>query len=756
MATKTSSKTAMRKPAADADARKTTARKPAAAPKTKLLKKELKREAAPEHAHAVVPAKSRTLPPKAELRTTPPPGRESESVSLIDRKKPRKKAEDGEVKTKRDVLPPISRIRASLEAPAVTPKPAATGKPVVAQAAPTQAPGVVTTDAPPKALEATLPPTEAEATAQKIILIKPPIVVKQLATELGLKPHQLIAELMTHNIFANINQTIEPDIAAKIAENHGFVLEKERREKGAGVHKVEQPVIAPPPPVIEKEEELKPRGPIITFMGHVDHGKTTLLDAIRKTRVAAGEAGGITQHIGAYSVKHNSATLTFIDTPGHAAFTAMRARGANVTDIVVLVVAADDGIMPQTVEAINHAKAAPHVKIMVAVNKMDLPGANLDRVKKQLQEQGLTPEDWGGETIVCPVSATKGTGIDHLLEMMTLQAEVMELKASPSARPRGTVIEAQVEAGRGPTATVIVQMGTLKIGDPFICGDYNGKVKSLRDDRGQPVKEAGPSTPVKVLGFTGLPNAGDEFLVMQSERAAKQLSDERLEAKRASKLFVPQRATLETLLETPEGQKVLRIVLKCDTQGSLEAIVGALKQIESKKVSLEIIHSAVGPISESDILLASASDAVVVGFNVKVETMAVPAAKREGVQIKLYSIIYELLDQIKDAMAGLLEPELRETVIGHAEVKQIFQLSKGMVAGCLVTDGRIARAARARVLRKRQPVYDGGISTLRRFQDDVREARSGLECGIKLGDFGEYQVGDVIECYQLEQIAQKL
>ena len=741
MATKTSSKTATRKPAAHTAARKTTARQPVA-PKTKVLKKEPKRDVAPEHADAAAPAKSRTLSPKTE--PTPAPSHEHESISLIDRKKPRKKAEDGEVKTKRDVLPPISRIRASLEATVAPPKPAA---PVEA---PAQTP---LTQAP---TEAVTPSAEAEAEPQKIILIKPPIVVKQLAAELGLKPHQLIAELMTHNIFANLNQTIEPDIAARIAENHGFVLEKERREKGAGVHKVEQVVVAPPPPVIEKEEELKPRGAIITFMGHVDHGKTTLLDAIRKTRVAAGEAGGITQHIGAYSVNHNGATLTFIDTPGHAAFTAMRARGANLTDIVVLVVAADDGIMPQTIEAINHAKAAPHVKIMVAVNKIDLPGANLDRVKKQLQEQGLTPEDWGGETIVCPVSATKGTGIDHLLEMMTLQAEVMELKASPSARPRGTVIEAQVEAGRGPTATVIVQMGTLKIGDPFICGDYNGKVKSLLDDDGQPIKEAGPSTPVKVLGFSGLPNAGDEFLVMESEREAKQLSDERLEAKRASKLFVPQRATLESLLETAGGQKILRIVLKCDTQGSLEAIVGALKQIESKKVSLEIIHSAVGPISESDILLASASEAVVIGFNIKVESMAVPAAKREGVQIKLYSIIYELLDQIKDAMAGLLEPELRETVIGHAEVKQIFQLSKGIVAGCLVTDGRIARVARARVLRKRQPVYAGGISTLRRFQDDVKEVRSGLECGIKLGDFNEYQVADVIECYQLEQIAQKL
>ena len=735
MATKTSSKTATRKAAPSAAGRKTTApEKPAdVAPKAKLPKKGSAPPAAP-----TASATQQSQPEQA----TPQP----ETVSLIDRKRPAKKSQDGEIKTKRTVLPPISRIRASLEA---------TSKPPAAHVPSAEPPPPEPAEQPPA--EVTLTSADVEAgPQQKVLLIKPPIVVKHFANELGLKPHQIIAELMTHNIFANINQTIEPDIAAKIAENHGFILEKERREKGGGVHKVEQQVVAPPAPVIEKKEELKLRAPIITFMGHVDHGKTSLLDAIRKTRVAAGEAGGITQHIGAYSVDHNGHKITFIDTPGHAAFTAMRARGANVTDIVVLVVAADDGLMPQTIEAINHAKAAPHVKIMVAVNKMDLPGANLDRVKKQLQDRGLTPEDWGGETIICPVSATKGTGIDQLLEMMSLQAEVMELKASPTAIPRGTVIEAQVEAGRGPTATVIVQMGTLKIGDPFICGDYSGKVKSLLDDRAKPVKQAGPSTPVRVLGFTGLPNAGDEFLVMESERGTKQLSDERLETKRTNKLFVPQRATLETLLETAGGIKVLRIVLKADTQGSVEAIVNALKQIETKKVDLDIIHSAVGPISESDILLASASEAVVVGFNVKVESMAVPAAKREGVQVKLYSIIYELLDQMKDAMAGLLDPELRETVIGHAEVKQVFQLSRGIVAGCLVTDGRIARAGRARILRKRQPVYDGGLSTLRRFQDDVKEVRSGLECGIKLGDFSEYQVGDVIECYQLEQIAQKL
>jgi translation initiation factor IF-2 len=743
MATKTSSKTATRKPAARGT---TAARKPAGTAKAKLPKQKLKEDVGPA-------AKPPAAPSKSASETAPPSTREAESVSLIDRKKPSKKTEDGEVKPKRAVLPPISRIRASLETPTTPQKRAPQEKP--AESPSTEVPGAAAVEE--TAPDATaLPTAEAETAAEKVILIKPPIIVKQLATELGLKPHQIIAELMNYNIFANINQTIEPDIASKIAENHGFVLEKERREKGGGVHKVEQVVVAPPPPVIEKKEELKARAPIITFMGHVDHGKTTLMDAIRKTRVAAGEAGGITQHIGAYSVDHNGATLTFIDTPGHAAFTAMRARGANVTDIVVLVVAADDGLMPQTIEAINHAKAAPHVKIMVAINKIDLPSANVDRVKKQLQEYGLSPEDWGGETIVCPVSATKGTGIDQLLEMIALQAEVMELKASPTATPRGTVIEAQVEAGRGPTASVIVQMGTLRIGDAFICGEYSGKVKSLLDDRGKPVKEVPPSTPVKVLGFTGLPNAGDELLVMDSERSTKTLSEERLIAKRADKLAVPKRATLESLLEAGAGKKVLRIVLKCDAQGSLEALVGALKQIESKKVDLEIIHSAVGPISESDILLASASNAVVVGFNVKVESMAVSAAKGEGVQVKLYSIIYELLDQMKEAMAGLLDPEHRETVIGHAEVKQVFELSKGIVAGCLVTNGRISRAARARVLRKRQPVYDGGISTLRRFQDDVKEVRSGLECGIKLGDFNEYQVGDVIECYQLEAFAQKL
>jgi translation initiation factor IF-2 len=689
---------------------------------------------------AFAPITAKKTPPKPVPAAPEPPSKPPvESVSLIEPHAPKLKRAPNDESVKRTILPPISRIREK----------AAVVEPIREEPPAVAAPALT-------AGEATEIETETED-GRKIIHIKPPIIVKDLAAQLGMKNFQLIKELMDDfNIFANPNLTVEPEVATRVCEKHGFVFEMERREKGGGVHKIEQVVVAPPPPVIEKEEELKLRAPIITFMGHVDHGKTSLMDAIRKTRVAAGEAGGITQHIGAYSVDYKGTRITFLDTPGHAAFTAMRARGANVTDIVVLVVAADDGLMPQTIEAINHAKAAPHVKIMVAINKIDLASANIDRVKQQLQEHDLTPEDWGGETIAVPVSATKGTGIDQLLENMVVQAEVLELKASPTATPRGTVIEAQVEAGRGPTATVIVQMGTLRVGEPFICGDYGGKIKSLVDDRGQPIKSAGPSTPVRVLGFTGLPNAGDEFLVMESEKSAKVLSEERLAAKRTDKLSMPQRATLESLLEAADGKKVLRLILKCDAQGSLEALTASLGQIQSRKIDLEMVHSGVGPISESDILLASASNAVVVGFNVKVESNAVGAAKREGVQVKLYSIIYELIDQIKEAMAGLLDPEHRESVIGHAEVKQVFQLSRGIVAGCLVTDGRISRSARARVLRRRQPVYDGGLSTLRRFQDDVKEVRVGLECGIKLGDFSEYQVGDIIECYHLEQVAQKL
>jgi translation initiation factor IF-2 len=604
------------------------------------------------------------------------------------------------------------------------------------------------------------PPPEAPAESEadkKVIHLKTSITVKELAPLIGIKPFQVIADLMALQIFANINQTLELDTVAKLCDKHGFVLERERKDTSKGHHKQEVKVEVPKEPEKPKEEALKPRAPIVTFMGHVDHGKTSLLDAIRKSRVAAGEAGGITQHIGAYSVQRKAQSITFLDTPGHAAFTAMRARGANVTDIVVLVVAADDGLMPQTIEAINHAKAAK-VQIMVAINKIDLASANPDKVKTQLQEKGLTPEDWGGEIICVPVSATKGTGVETLLEMISLQSEVLELKSDPRATPRCTVIEAQLEQGRGPTATVIVRMGTLRVGDSFICGNYWGKIKQLISDTGKAVKEAGPAMPVKVLGLSGLPNAGDELVVMESERATRLLSEERLFEIRNSKLAAPQRATLENLFANiAEGQKpTLQMVLKGDVQGSIEALVGALQDIPQSKITLDIIHSAVGPITESDVLLASASNAVIIGFSVKVENNASTVAKREGVQVKLYSIIYELIDQVKEAMAGMLEPELRETVIGHAEVRQVFDLTKGKVAGCYVSDGRISRSARARVLRKKQPIYDGGLGTLRRFQDDVKEVRAGLECGIKLGDFSEYLPDDVIECYTLEKVPQQL
>jgi len=601
-------------------------------------------------------------------------------------------------------------------------------------------------------------PLQSEVVDRKVIHIKPPIMIKELATQMNVKPFKMIHDLMEMNIFASINQSVEPEVAIKLCDRYGFIFEREKRIAGAGVHKVEVPVI--PPPLVkheEKSEALVLRAPIITFMGHVDHGKTSLLDAIRRTKVASGEAGGITQHIGAYMIERQGQSITFIDTPGHAAFTAMRARGATVTDIVVLVVAANDGLMPQTLEALSHARAA-NVSIIVAINKIDLPTANVDRVKAQLQENGLVPEDWGGETVCCEVSATTGTGIDHLLEMMLLQAEMLELKANPLQQARANVIEAQVEPGRGPTATVIVNTGTLNVGDTFICGNYWGKVKQLIDDLGKTVKKAGPSTPVKILGFSGLPNAGDELLVMSEERSVRQLSEERLMSLRSTKLAAPQRATLESLFANiqQDQKKVLQVILKSDMQGSLEAIIGTLSDIPQDKIELKIMHSAVGPITESDVMLACASNAIIIGFGTKVENSAATAARHEGVQIKLFSIIYELIDQMRDAMTGLLEPELREAIVGHALVKQVFDLTRGMIAGSMVTDGRILRTARARVIRRRQVIYDGGVATLRRFTEDVKEVRSGLECGIRLGDFTEYEPGDTIECYTLEKVAQVL
>lgn len=601
---------------------------------------------------------------------------------------------------------------------------------------------------------------EVNEAGEKIIHLKPPIIVKDLAERMGLRPFKIIADLITLKVFVpNAEKAIDIEVAEKVCEKHGFRLEREKREKGAGVHKVEEVIVEPVAQVVEEVEEdkLELRAPIITFMGHVDHGKTSLLDAIRKTQVVTGEAGGITQHIGAYSVFHDGKPITFIDTPGHAAFSGMRARGANVTDIVVLIIAADDGIMPQTKEALAHAKAAD-VQIMVAINKCDLPSANVLRVKSQLQDIGLAPVDWGGEIECMEVSAKSGLGIDNLLETMALQAEVLELKADPKAPARATVIESSMVAGRGPVATVICRQGTLRVGQPFICGPHWGKTKALINDRGQPIKEVKPGMPVELVGFSDMPHVGDEVVVMDSERSVKKLSEERQEESRQKKLAVTRRSTLEHLFTSiDEGnKKTLKLVIKTDVQGSVEAIVKCLGEITSDKINQRILHSDVGPITESDVLLASGSDAIIIGFNTKVENKALGVAKREGVQIKLYSIIYELIDQVKDAMTGMLDPLTREKVIGHAKVKQVFKVNKGYVGGSQVTDGRIDRKQRARVLRNGQAVYDGGIETLRRFQDEVPEVRNGLECGIKLHGFSDYEEGDVIECYELEKFAQTL
>ncbi|MBR5194765.1 MAG: translation initiation factor IF-2 [Akkermansia sp.] len=613
----------------------------------------------------------------------------------------------------------------------------------------------------PKPVEPTpAPAPEPAAEDGKVMNIKAPISVADLATQMGMKPFKLIAELLPMGVFANPGTTLDSDQVAALCEKHGFTYERVRREKGAGVKAPVEEIKEPEAVAVEEEPEdvLKVRTPIITVMGHVDHGKTSLLDYIRRTKVTAGEAGGITQHIGAYTVQHGDNTLTFIDTPGHAIFTEMRARGADVTDIVVLVVAANDGIMPQTKEAIMHAKAAGKT-IIVAVNKCDLPAADPVRVRTQLMENDLMPTDFGGEIECVDVSAHTGAGIDDLLDLLCLQAEVLELKANPKANCRASIIEARMEQGKGSSATVIVQSGTLKVGMPFICGPYSGKVKTMLDDKGQRIKKATPGMPAEVSGFLETPNVGDELVEMENDRAARRLSDERLEELRQQRLMAPRRSRMEDILAMmgDGAQKaVLKLYLKGDVQGSVEAIKKAIMDIESDKVECQFIGAAAGPISESDILLASSSDAVILGFNVKVESNAVKAVKREGVQVKIYSIVYELIDQVKDAMLGLLEPETRETVLGHAEIKQVFKLNKGKAAGSFVTDGKMNRNAEARVLRDGQVVFDGKMSTLRRFQDEVEEVKAGLECGIRLADYNDYEEGDVIECYTLEKIKQTL
>ena len=606
--------------------------------------------------------------------------------------------------------------------------------------------------APPKAL-----PADAQ-----VITIKPPIVVRELAEQLKRKPFQIIADLMELGVFASVNQAIDEPFAQKICAKYGYRFEVEKRERGSGL--VHAPIKKLELDVEDKPEELVGRAPVVTIMGHVDHGKTTLLDVIRKSDVAAGEAGGITQHIGAYTIsfphperKDQLAQITFLDTPGHAAFSSMRARGANVTDLVVLVVAANDGVMPQTLEALNHARAAK-VPILVAVNKIDHPNANILKVRQQLQDKGLVPDDWGGDTIFVDVSALTKDGVNKLIEMILLQAELLELKANPNRRAKGNVIESGLEPG-GRVDGVELGDVTLRVGDVIICGQFYGRVRALINEEGKRLKEAAPSVAVKVLGLNGVPEAGLEFSVVEDEKAARDLAEQRaMEIKALGQETARTKVTLENLFAqlASTTSKVLKLVVKADTQGSVEAIVEALKKIDSDKVSLEIIHSAVGTITESDVALASASNAVILGFHTRVDSGVADKAKHEGVQIKLYAIIYELIDQVKEAMAGLLDPILKDLTMGVAEVRKVFQLTKGLpVAGCMVTSGRIVKG-KVRVRRRKEIIYEGLTQSLRRFQDEVNEVRAGMECGIRIEGFSDFAAGDAVECYTMEKVVQKL
>ena len=617
-----------------------------------------------------------------------------------------------------------------------------------------EAPAPLPPPAPTDSVVAT--PTEQPpqaAVSGKTITLKGPIVIKELADLLKMRPNQLIAELMMQNVLASINERLDVKVAQQIAEKHGFVVEREKKPEHHPVMKKRDDEEEGE----DRPEDLLPRAPIVTFLGHVDHGKTSLLDKIRNATVAAGESGGITQHIGAYTVDVDGRSITFLDTPGHQAFTAMRARGANLTDIAVIIIAADDGIMPQTQEAIKHAQAAK-VAIMVAINKIDIPGVNPERVKQQLAALNLTPEDWGGEVICCPVSALTGQGVDHLLAMILLQSEVLELKANPKRRAMGYVIEAQLEPGMGPTANLLVRHGTLSLGDAVLCGPYWGRVRALINDHGVKVKSAGPSTPIKCLGLAGVPNAGAEFRVMPNDRVARERAEENAQFARSQQQTAPRKSSLEALYQQlkDNDRLELRVILKADVQGSVEAIEHALREIKSDKVALNIIMSGVGNITTNDVLLASASNAVTLAFRVGREEGVSKLAKREGIEIRGHDIIYALVDEVQAAMAGMLAPILREKILGHAEVKKVFSISKGRVAGCMATDGVLTPRAKVRVLRGGNALHEGSVFSLRRFENDVSEVRESQECGIRLDNFNDFAEGDVLEFYEIERITQTL
>ncbi len=580
-------------------------------------------------------------------------------------------------------------------------------------------------------------------------LCKPPVVVRDFATLLDVKPFRLISELMEMGIFASMNQVIDEDVAVRLALRHGVELEVRHRGETQAQQPAKKVVAA------IREAILESRPAVVCVLGHVDHGKTTLLDTIRRTNVVKGEAGGITQHIGAYQVEHRDHKITFIDTPGHAAFSKMRERGANVTDIAVLVVAADDGFMPQTDEALKFAQKA-NVPVVVAVNKMDAKGANLEKVKQQLQQRGIASEDWGGETLVAPISAIKGDGMPELLDSILLQAEMLDLKADPKGPAEVTIIEAQMEQGLGCTASVIVKEGTLRIGDTLVCGTAFCRVRSMADDKGKPLKEARPSTPLKTIGWSETPEAGLIARVVKNEKEAKVCIEDFIEARKrqAQREAAPKIAmSMESLFASLGDQKkLLKVLIKADVHGSVEALAGALLAIKSTKVSLEVIDSSVGLISKSDVMLASTSGTTIVAFNTKLDTGVPAVAKHEGVRIIQHNIIYELIDQVREAMAELLDPDLKEVKVGAAEVRQLFSLTKGAVAGCMVTEGKITRDSQARLIRKGTVLHEGKVVTLKRFKDDANEVRAGYECGIRLEGYDNYQAKDIIESYIIEKI----
>ena len=680
--------------------------------------------AVPPKPAPVTPKAASAAPPPAPVKPTPVPPPAPPRVTPAPAPKPGWSSSTPVTPARWPGPMAPSRPYTSAASPRPPAKPAAPSKPAV-----------------PAPTAVTEPP--------KTIALQFPVSVKDLAEKLSVSPSEVIKRLLALKVMATINQSLPEEIATQVAKSFNATVER--------LPTLEEELTQ------EHEDTDDPaalvlRPPVVTMMGHVDHGKTSLLDAIRKSKVTEQEAGGITQHIGAYKVHLPKGWITFLDTPGHEAFTAMRARGAHVTDIVILVIAADDGVMPQTVEAIDHAKAA-EATIVVAMNKMDKPEANPDKVKRQLMETGLMPEEWGGKTIIVPVSAKTGDGIDQLLELMLLEAELLELKANPSKPAKGLIIEAELSKGGGPVATVLVQNGTLRVGDLIVAGPHYGRVRAMLDDRGHRVPEAGPSVPVEILGLGGVPKAGDTFFTVTDERKARELTSQRQETQRQAGLSAGPKMTLEEFqAELKAGIiKELNLVLKGDVQGSVEALKASLEKLSTDQVQLKVLHAGVGAINESDILLAVASNAIVIGFHVAPTTDAEVLAKEEAVDVRLYQIIYEAIGEVRAAMEGLLEPKTQELFLGRAKVVQAFRVSKvGTIAGSQVVKGKLTRAATYRLLRGTQMLFEGRVANLKRFKDDVREVTEGLECGIALQGWNDYQPGDLIEAFELQQVAQKL